>query len=508
MAKKAFYGVSLSLMGLASLITLLNVLPGKTSSPQLPGITTSWSVAVDALKESPLLGMGPGNYLTAFNQFRPISYNATDLWAVRFTSGQSFFFTSITEAGLAGAAALLIIFYTIYKIARDNNKHHKLVGWAHTEYTTLLSLILLVVAITLFPATPTILALLFILLALSSKTTPLNIGMFQNNEMQTGEGSQVQFMSRLPVLVLTLPMIIGLGVLAFYGARYLSADITYRNAILRIAANDGRGAYDTLQQAIQGNPYTDRYHISYAQVNLALANSIAQNENISDQDRNTIAQLIQQAIREGKTAVALNPTRAGNWEVLASIYRAVMPLAEGADAFAVQTYNQAIALDPLNPNTRIALGGIYYGAGAYENAIDIFRLAVLAKPDHANARFNLASAYRENGNTQRAIDEMSLVLSLVDQDSDDFELARKALEDLQNKRQAEIDAQGSTNLTPPQGQEQILEPPLELPEDAQPPEAVATPTATATPSPSPEPSESPEPTDEEASPSPSPTPAP
>lgn len=482
-AKKAFLGVSVSLVILASLINLLNVLPGKTTSPQLPGFATSWSVAVDSLKASPLLGMGPGNYLTAFNRFRPLTYNQTDLWSVRFTSGQSFLFTGITETGLAGAAAILILLYSIYKMVKTNKKVN----------LNLVALGIITGAMLLFPTTPTLLFTLFALLALNSEGSEVNLGGFMQTEHST---QNLPFAARIPTLVATVPMVIFVLVFGFYASRVLAADVTYRNAIGYIAQNDGRNAYSTLQSAISQNPYIDRYHVSYAQVNIALANSIAQNENISDQDRNTIAQLIQQAIREGKSAVALNPTRAGNWEVLASIYRSVIPLAQGADSFAVQTYNQAVALDPLNPNTRIALGGVYYGAGAYENAIDVFNLAVLAKPNHANARFNLASAYRENGQTQKAIDEMSLVLSLVDKDSDDYKLAKQALEDLQNKRKTELES--STNLTTPQAQEQVLEPPIELPSDAQPP---------ATPSPSPSPSAAPTATPEaSASPSPSPLP--
>ena len=486
-ARKAFFGVSASLLALAWLISLLNVLPGKPSSPQLPGFGVSWSVAIDSLKTNPLLGVGPGNYISAFNQFRPISYNSTKLWSVRFTSAQNFFFTAITETGLAGAAALIITLYTIYKLIIENQKHKKLVGWSTFHFSSIISLGILTLALMIFPATPTLLFVFFIMLALNSKTTQLNLGMFSSED---------SLATRLPILVITVPVIIGVVAFGYFGAKVLGADITFKNGLNDIARNDGKSAYTNLQMAIQQNPYVDRYRISYAQVNLALANSIAQKEAISDEDRTTIAQLIQQAIREGKVAVALNPTRAGNWEVLASIYRTVIPLAEGADAFAIQTYNQAVNLDPLNPNTRIALGGIYYGAGQFKNAIDIFRLAVLTKSDHANARYNLASAYKEDGQLQKAIDEMSVVLSLVDRNSDDYELARKTLEDLQNKK-TETESKATTNLTPPQTQEPVLQPPLELPEDAQPPE----------PEPTPTPSENPEAKPTE-SPSISPTPTP
>jgi tetratricopeptide (TPR) repeat protein len=272
-------------------------------------------------------------------------------------------------------------------------------------------------------------------------------------------------------LITVLPVVALLVIYGFYAQKLLAAEYTFNQALKAVTRNDGRETYRLLQEAITKNPTVDRYHSSYAQVNLALANSIAQKPDITDEDRQNISQLIQQAIREGKNAVALNPQRANSWEILASIYRAIIPLAEGADQFAAQTYNQAATLDPGNPNTRIALGGLFYAAGNYQSAIDIFSLATRVKPDHANAHYNLASAYREAGQVDAAIREMSVVLSLVGPGSDDFNLASKELEALQTKRAQTQGQQGSTNLTTPESQvptDPSLNPPLELPEDAEP----------------------------------------
>jgi tetratricopeptide (TPR) repeat protein len=251
--------------------------------------------------------------------------------------------------------------------------------------------------------------------------------------------------------------------------RYLSAENTYYRALTALARNEGAAAYDLLRSAIQTNPMIDRYHGTYTQVNLALANAIAGKEDINDEDRQTIAQLIQQAIREGKATVSLNPTRAGNWELLASTYRAVIPLAQGADQFAVQTYNQAIALDPLNTNYRIALGGILYAAQQFDAAIDVFKLAVLTKPDHANAHYNLAMAYKEAGDTELAIQQLTTVLSLVPRDSEDYEVARQQLEELQQGLQAETQEGGDLTAPGSDIDQPALDPQLELPDDAQPP---------------------------------------
>ncbi len=458
-AQKALLGVSLGIIFLGAAISLTNSLPGRDTSPRLPSLETSWFVTIDSLKQNPVFGVGPGNYLTAFNRFRPISYNATDLWATRFTISRSFLLGTTTEAGLAGLAAILIVAYFIFNLYRSKVKSSK--NLLSEENGPLFSLLILGLSLLIFPASPVLLFSFFALLSLIVRTNTINLGLFKDS-------AEAPLAARLPVIIASLPVIIAVLFYGFYANKILSADITYKNALDLIAKNDGRGAYDTMQKAINKNPYVDRYRITYSQVNLALANSIAQKDGLTEEDRNTISQLIQQAIREGKVAVALNQTRAGNWENLGSIYRAVMPLAQGADAFAIQSYSQAVILDPLNVNTRIALGGIFYAVKAYEDAIDVFKLAVAVKQDHANARYNLAVAYRENGNLERAIAEMSTVLSLVNRDSEDYNVASKVLEDLKNKRASTLPE--SANLTPPSEAKPGLEPPLELPEDAKPPE--------------------------------------
>src|SRR6185369_14227987 len=170
------------------------------------------------------------------------------------------------------------------------------------------------------------------------------------------------------------------------------------------------------------------------QVSILVANAVAQKKDLTDDDRKTITQLVQSAIEQGKAAVALNPSRSTNWDVLSQIYRAVMPLAKGADQFAIQAESQAIALDPYNPNLRISLGAIYYAQGDFDNAIKLYESAIAAKSDFPNAYYNLAFAYVGKNDLGKAETAMSQVLSLVDKNSKDYEVAKKALEDIQSKK--------------------------------------------------------------------------
>jgi hypothetical protein len=57
--KKAFFGIATSLIVFGLAISIYNLLPGRPFSPRFPSYGVSWYVAVDALKESPIFGVGP-----------------------------------------------------------------------------------------------------------------------------------------------------------------------------------------------------------------------------------------------------------------------------------------------------------------------------------------------------------------------------------------------------------------------------------------------------------------
>jgi len=454
-AKRVFLGTGAVIVTLSLVLCVVAALPGKPDTVILPDFRTSFAVTLDTLKESPIFGAGAGNYLSAFNKFRPVSYNATNIWQVRFSTASNYYFTAVTETGLIGLAGIVLLLVAIIGLARKVRFNSLQVF----KEGHILSLFVLTVALGLFPANITLISLFFVFISLCAST--------RRNEITIPANlSAVPYLIAVPVLGL---------VSAFYFFSYsaVSAEHLYRKSLESLNNNNAKETYDLMRQAITLNPYVDRYHASYAQVNMAIAQSMAQQgEEISDADRETIATLIQQAIREGKNTVFLNPTRSNNWELLANVYQAIMPFAQGADQFTLQTYAQAISLDPINPGLRIALGGVYYNLGQYDSAVDVFKLAVAAKPDYPNSHYNLSAAYREKKEYDNAIAEMNAVLSLVEKDSQDYKTAETELENLKAKRpatQKTQQVQTSENLTPPVKEEPAITPPLELPEEATPP---------------------------------------
>ena len=463
--KKIFAMLASVIILLGLVVSVIAIMPNKSTSFNLPPFQSSWVVAIETLKESPIFGVGAGNYLSAFNRFRPVSYNSGSLWELRFTTASDFPLTALTEAGLLGLAAIVILFFAVGKLIAKNVREmaNKKINFAEASY--LLILTLTFVSLILLPVNLILMIMVFVLLSLNADVRGSKVNLMTFTPSATGAMSG----SRILPVIIAVPVIVAVGVFFFFGGRAIMAEYKFNQGLVALTKNDGKGTYDLIREAISLNPYVDRYHATYAQVNLALARALAQNKDLTDNDKNTITQLIQQAIREGKATVTLNRERSGNWELLARIYQSIMPFAEGADQFAIQTYAQAVTLDPINPNLRLALGGVYYALGRFDDAIQVFQLAVLAKPDLANAHYNLGLALKEKGETDQAIAQMNAVLSLVVKDSQDYQIVKTELDNLEKNKASKTTGEAETLTPPAKAEEPIIKPPIELPGDSTPP---------------------------------------
>ena len=452
----------ISLLILAGLVVSLYQI-FSTAKPILLSYQNSWMIAIEALKIRPLFGIGPANFLTAFDAFKPISINFGDMWALKFASSANFYLQLLTTVGLLGALAMAFL---IWKIIKEI----KILRELDNKGSFYLAIILVLVLNLIIPVNFSLLFLLFLLLALLALNLP---------GKEYSETSQI-----LPVII-AIPCFLLLVAGCLFLGRAYAAEFYFNQSLEALRQNQGTQTYNLMIKSIGLNPYRESFRLNYSQVNLALANAIASKTDITDQDRQNISALVQQSIREAKTAVSLNPTSANNWSNLAFIYRRLINFAEGADQWSITAYQQAINLDPFNPQLRLSLGGVYYSLQNWDEALRQFEISVQIKPDFTNGHYNLSAAYREKGDFAKAANEMETALSLVPADSQDYQKAQEELTALKKKlgEKAEKAAQTpSESLVPPEPAPTGIKPPLELPEEAQ-PEITPTPTSEPTPTP-------------------------
>lgn len=424
------------LLGLLVFGNIWKILPSFRAAFTFLPYPAGWQVAAETLKMSPLWGMGPTNFLTAFSLGRPVSLNADPaLWNFGFFVSSNTPFHLLATVGIIGFLAYAILALLIVKTALSHFRQLSALGKGIS-----VALLLTIAWQLLLPPTLVgwwVFFALLILLAMtlrsasSGEVEEIQIGTPVANFVGPAPGKGVRLGGIVAVVT-----IVALVPFLYFSARALAAELAFRRAMEAVTANNGGEAYNKLNEAIGLNPFIEAYHLSYGQVNLAVANSLAAKKDLNETDRTNITQLIQQAIREGKAAVAINQNKATNWENLTSIYRSLINFAQGADQWALAAARQAAILNPTDPNSRLNLGGIYYSLGDYDSAINFFQQAVLLKPDWANAHYNLAVALREKKGLGGAIAEMQTAISLVPAGSDDASRANGELKALQEAAEA------------------------------------------------------------------------
>ncbi len=421
--------------------------------PRMPAsilpFSQGWAIMLEILKspKQALFGVGTENFLAAFSAARPASVNITPLWSVRFLVNSSAFFHYTTVWGLLGLASLLVV---SRNFLRKQTETHQIPGLSTSLFLGLASLVLT-------PPSVAVIGVVFLLLLLSEAHLP---GI-------TIHATRVSLPKRICILIALTLTILG----SVYGAgRAYAAEWYFYRSLIAAKNNNGTQTYNFQTKAIQANPQNSKLHIYYSQTNLALATSLATSLSESpeattgaQEDRELVAQLVSQSIREAKTAVTLNALNILAWENLARIYQQLIGVAQGADGWAVATLKEAIKRDPVNPVLPLELGGIYIQMKQYTDAIPQFDRATQLKPDYANAWYNLGNVYKLTGDMTRAKEAWEQAQRFVAPGSQDYSLITNELSGLERPNTDTPSAPTEpTTLTTP-APTPLLVPPLEIP---------------------------------------------
>jgi tetratricopeptide (TPR) repeat protein len=495
------------LTGIPALIASLLLIRQGGAAPfiALP-LSAGWNIAIEVFKAplTALLGVGPSSFGNAYSLYKPISINSGALWNAKFGSSSNEILNLLTTVGIPATILLILAFVRSF-MGSLKSKKTSAEGLAATVSTVVVTVLLFLV-----PASLPLLiigVIMLSLLAIDQKaaglTDDITISFFAAKVVKPDHDEMAEQKPRketqiLPwiMTVLSLALIVYMSMLHYRA--YVSKYYFYQS-LVAAASNDGTKAYNLQIEAIKNNIYDPTYRITYSQTNLAIANAIASKKDITETDKNNVATLIQQAIREAKAGVTLDPRNASTWQNLANVYRQLINLAADSDKWSIASYNRAIQLDPLNPQLRLDLGGVYYALGNYDQAINMFSQAVTAKANWANAHYNLAAAYKQKNEYQKALDSLNNVKRLLNAGSPDLERTDKEIAEIEKllaqKGKDTKPATPTPTPTPNQGSQLVTPPalppsninPITLPETNGPDLNISGGTPTPTPQASPTP---------------------
>lgn len=486
-------------------ITALSLIPpvGGTQNPlynyfrsfpreiEIP-FETSWKISVSAFRDSPFWGTGPSTYLFNFTTYKPIEFNSTKFWNLRFDSAYNEYLQILASFGGVGILAFLSITALVVSaaFATFSSKDPLRVGLGVCSLSFLLILLFHASTLPVWIIGILVLACFWIV---NLDESPREFSWGKGNLKQILQNvTNIYHSSRHNIRIEALPSImlivsvVGVLFVFYFGGKFVIADWHHKNALNAITQNNGVLAYNELIAAEKLNPYNDLYRTDIAQVNFALANAIALSKgpteaspsgSLTDQDKQSIQVLLQQSISEGRTAVGLSPRSSLNWEILALLYRQIAGVAQNALLFSLDAYGNAILNDPLNPILRLNVGGVYYAVQNYDLAIRFFTDSINLKSDFANAFYNLSVALRDKGDLNAAVAAAERTLALVDANSQDHKVASDYLNDLKSKVQgppAEPPAATASGALQQKELPKVV--PLPKPEKIATPEAIPSPT--------------------------------
>lgn len=478
------------------------------------GFTNSWKISVSTFRDSPFWGTGPGTYAFDFTNYKPVEFNASKFWNLRFDSPFNEYLQVLATLGGVGLVALLSLTalfvsgavktYQAYITNRSESEGSKVI--LAISGLTFFIILALHTSTLSFWVTGLLVLASFMVLNISesaqkswfnNQTNVKNMFLKIAGNVTSLESSKETIrIDALPGVLLTITIALVLFA-GFFGTKFVLADYYHRLALNAVSGNQGIVAYNQLIAAEKLNPYSDVYRTDLAQTNFALANAIATAKapseaspagSLTDQDKQNIQVLLQQSIAEARTAVTLSPKSAINWEILALLYRQISGVAQDALVFSLDSYGRAIFQDPLNPNLRVSVGGVYYAIKNYDMAIRFFTDSINLKSDFANGYYNLSVALRDKGDLTNAKALAEKLLTLVDKSTPDFKTVNDYLDDLNNRIKSGSAKEAGTQ--PPAAETNGALQQKELPKVVNvgnPPSNIATPSAIKKPSPTPTP---------------------
>lgn len=373
------------------------------------GGASSWTVTKASMLDSAkdfIIGAGPGTYLQSFSEFRDVAFNVNQVaWTVRFNTPYNSFFAFLTETGVLGTIAFLIVLVGGVGIA--------LSAWNKTRPTS--------DADPVSTAAETARVQVFVVVG---AWLALTVGLFTSffgialwfmwwtllAMMLAGIASflpQVITERRISLqvspqysLVLSFVLVIvatGIIILGAFGTRIFMADVAYAKALQSSTIEETQGH---LNDTLRLRPNYIPYNLSRARLALQRARVEAQQP---EPNTDRIANFLAVAVNTAREATNMQGSDVETWETLASMYLNTQSLVPEANEWAQESLEQAIALESTNPVFQWQMGNAKTFAGDLEGAEENYKQAIRLKPDYIVAYVSLAALLESQERYDQAI---------------------------------------------------------------------------------------------------------
>jgi tetratricopeptide (TPR) repeat protein len=243
-------------------------------------------------------------------------------------------------------------------------------------------------------------------------------GAVQDTACATAEKPAANFISVLLIIF----ALIGTIAFAYALTVRLAAGTYFQKALIESGATGGIDkAEASLARALSLAP-SDSYYKALSELQLSRVSEVLADQKMSKTDAQKAFQdRLSLAIQAANQAVALDPSNYSNFMSLGAIFESVIPLKiEGAYEGAKQAYEQALKLNPLNPEIYLGLARLDVAKGDNTAARANIGKALEKKGDYASAIYLLAQIQIGERNVPEAIRSVEAVAQLSPTDAGIF----------------------------------------------------------------------------------------
>lgn len=376
---------------------------------------TGLDIALKTIKEKPIFGSGPGTFAYDFSKNKSPAYSNSALWSVTFNKSSSKVLNNLATIGLFGFLGLLAflalpIFYAgrLFagkKKSGNDEGEEKPVAQGYSVLLLGLFVVLIQVGVSFFLHDSNLVLDFVFFFAVAAIA-----GMIYD-ERKSYVLRTSSFVNLVVTFVFTLVFIFGMGLLILDGQRYI-AEIRYNQGIADYQAGRTADGLKKLESAASMNPKSDMYFRQLSQAYLlALQNELKNvKADATYQQRTDIQKYMANAVNAGKIATDINPQDVNNWSIRGYVYQSLIGIQQDAQAWAINSYDAGLKLDPNNPYLFLQEGNSYLAGALSLPSEDSDKKGQMLK----KAEAQLEKAVALNQSYSDAYYSLGLVYSVLD----------------------------------------------------------------------------------------------
>ena len=397
-------------------------LPQKVAEVSLSQ-NTGLDLAIQAIKEKPILGSGLGTFVYDFSKFKNPDFNKSSIWNATFNKSSSKVLNSLATTGVFGFLIMLLlmvlpIFYGIRFLIfkKDNGDVGIYRGSADRVYSILLLGLVVMITeqnIAYFLYNSNVVLDFVYFFAIASLVGII----FENKRNFVLKLSST--LNLIVTFIFILFFTFGMGVLMLYGQKYL-AEVNYYRGLFDYQSGQKVDGLKKLESAASLNPKSDLYFRQLSQAYLLGLQDELQNTKsitqgtIADQEKTKIQNFMGNSVNAGKVATDLNPQDSSNWSSRGYVYQNLIGILPDAGTWAINSYDSALKLDPNDPYLFYQEGNVYLTeaqsvSGDAQSKLLLqaqgqLEKAVSLNPNYSDALYSLGIVYNSLGQANKAID--------------------------------------------------------------------------------------------------------